>query len=34
MHARALEQVEQSNEQQEDENPDGEVAEIRVHELT
>jgi hypothetical protein len=34
MHARALEQVEQSNEQQEDEDPDGEVTEIRVHELT
>jgi hypothetical protein len=34
MHARALEQVEQCNEQQEDEDPDGEVTEIRVHELT
>src|SRR5262245_51612204 len=34
MHARALEQVEESNEQQEDEDPDGEVTKVRVHELT
>src|SRR4029450_1558682 len=34
MHAWALEQVEQSDGQEENEDPDGEVTEIRVHELT
>jgi hypothetical protein len=31
MNAGALKQIEQSHQQEADENPDGEVAEIRIH---
>jgi hypothetical protein len=31
MHAGALEQVEQSDQQQADEDPNGEVTEVRIH---
>jgi hypothetical protein len=34
MDARRLEQVEQRDQQEADEHPDGEVTKIRVHELT